>query len=50
MAQPSEPPKSDKDIQAVWAAEIERRVRRVLRGEGRFEDWDDIREQLRPKR
>lgn len=38
----------DEDVEAAWAAEIERRVRRALRGEGEFEDWDDIRDQLRP--
>jgi hypothetical protein len=38
----------DEQIEAAWAAEIERRARRVLAGEGEFEDWEKIREQLRP--
>jgi putative addiction module component (TIGR02574 family) len=40
----------DEDVEAAWAAEIERRARRVLAGEGEFEDWETIREQLRPGR
>lgn len=38
----------DEDVEAAWAAEIERRARGVLAGEGEFEDWKKIREQLRP--
>jgi putative addiction module component (TIGR02574 family) len=38
----------DDDVEAAWAAEIERRARRVLAGEGEFEDWEDIRDGLRP--
>jgi putative addiction module component (TIGR02574 family) len=38
----------DEDVEAAWAAEIEHRARRVLAGEGEFEDWETIREQLRP--
>lgn len=36
------------DVEAAWAAEIERRARKALAGEGVFEDWESIREQLRP--
>jgi putative addiction module component (TIGR02574 family) len=38
----------DEDAEAAWAAEIEQRARRVLAGEGEFEDWETIRERLRP--
>jgi len=36
-------------VEAAWAAEIESRVKRVTAGDGKFEDWGEIREQLRPK-
>ncbi len=36
-------------VEAAWAAEIERRVRRVTDGQAHFEDWETVREQLRPK-
>lgn len=31
------------DIEAVWAAEIERRARRVLAGESPGTPWEDVR-------
>ena len=31
------------DVEAAWAAEIERRARRVLRGESFGEPWEDVR-------
>ena len=33
-------------VQAAWAAEIERRARRVLRGESAGESWEDVRERI----
>jgi len=39
---------ADEDVEAAWAAEIQRRVERVSAGDGVFEDWDTVREQLRP--
>jgi putative addiction module component (TIGR02574 family) len=38
----------DSDVEAAWAAELESRARKVLAGEGKFEDWDVVRERLRP--
>lgn len=38
----------DNDVEAAWAVEIEHRARRVLNGEGEFEDWETIRDELRP--
>jgi putative addiction module component (TIGR02574 family) len=40
-------------VQAAWAAEIERRARRVLAGESAGVPWDDVRrraESERPRR
>jgi putative addiction module component (TIGR02574 family) len=34
------------DIEAAWAAEIERRARRVLAGESSGTPWDDVRTQV----
>jgi putative addiction module component (TIGR02574 family) len=39
----------EEDVEAAWAAEIQRRVERVSAGEGEFEDWDTVRERLRPR-
>lgn len=39
----------DEDVEAAWAAEIQRRAERVLAGEAEFEDWDTVREGLRPR-
>lgn len=38
----------DEDVEAAWAVELEQRARQVLAGKGEFEDWETIREQLRP--
>ena len=38
-----ETPEDKTDVQAVWAAEIERRARRVLRGESKGTAWDEVR-------
>ncbi len=40
---------ADEEVEAAWAAEIQRRVARVSAGDGAFESWDTVREQLRPK-
>ena len=31
------------DVEAVWAAEIEKRARRVMAGESRGVPWEDVR-------
>jgi putative addiction module component (TIGR02574 family) len=33
-------------MQAAWAAEIERRARRVLAGESAGEPWEDVRDRI----
>lgn len=33
-------------VQAAWAAEIERRARRVLAGESVGEPWEDVRDRV----
>jgi putative addiction module component (TIGR02574 family) len=35
------------DIEGAWAAEIERRARRVLAGESSGTPWEEVRERLR---
>lgn len=37
------PPEGKADVEAAWAAEIERRARRVLRGESNGASWDEVR-------
>jgi putative addiction module component (TIGR02574 family) len=39
----------DEDVEEAWAAEIERRARRVLEGDAEFEDWEAVRLELRPR-
>ncbi len=47
LASLDEPPASDPaTVQAQWAAEIERRARRVLSGESAGEPWEDVRERI----
>lgn len=36
-------PEGVADVEAAWAAEIERRARRVLRAESSGTSWDDVR-------
>jgi putative addiction module component (TIGR02574 family) len=36
-------PEEEADVEAAWAAEIERRARRVLRGESAGAPWDEVR-------
>lgn len=35
------------DVEAAWAAEIERRARRVLRGESAGEPWESVRDRIK---
>jgi putative addiction module component (TIGR02574 family) len=34
------------EVEAAWAAEIERRARRVLSGESAGEPWEDVRQRV----
>jgi len=34
------------EVEAAWAAEIERRARRVLSGESAGEPWEDVRDRI----
>jgi putative addiction module component (TIGR02574 family) len=36
-------PEDSADVEAAWAAEIERRARRVLNGESDGAPWDEVR-------
>jgi putative addiction module component (TIGR02574 family) len=36
----------DSDVETEWAREIERRARRVLRGDSAGEPWDSVRERI----
>ncbi len=38
-------PDETADVEAAWAAEIDRRARRVLRGESRGASWNEVRSQ-----
>ncbi|OGQ77319.1 MAG: hypothetical protein A2289_00155 [Deltaproteobacteria bacterium RIFOXYA12_FULL_58_15] len=38
----------DEDVEAAWAAEIQRRVQKVRSGQAQFDDWDAVKERLRP--
>ncbi|MCA9561380.1 MAG: addiction module protein [Myxococcales bacterium] len=40
----------DVDVEAAWADEIERRIRRVRAGQGEFQSWDEVVRDLRPRR
>ncbi len=47
LASLDEPAASDPaTVQAQWAAEIERRARRVLSGESAGEPWEDVRARI----
>ncbi len=37
---------TEPDAEAMWAAEIERRARRVLAGETQGEPWEQVRDRL----
>jgi putative addiction module component (TIGR02574 family) len=36
----------DKEVEAAWAAEIERRARRVLSGESKGTAWEEVKQRL----
>jgi putative addiction module component (TIGR02574 family) len=40
---------TDEDVEAAWAAEIERRARRVLSGESDGTDWAEARARVFPR-
>jgi putative addiction module component (TIGR02574 family) len=40
----------DEDADAAWAAEIERRLQAIDRGEVRLIPWDDVMQELRGRR
>jgi hypothetical protein len=46
LASLDEPVESSADVEAAWAAEIERRARRVLSGESAGEPWADVRDRI----
>jgi putative addiction module component (TIGR02574 family) len=39
----------DDDVEAAWAAEIQRRVERVRSGEAKGRPWPEVREHLKPR-
>ncbi len=39
----------DEDVEAAWAAELERRVEAARAGRGGFEDWQAVRDRLRAR-
>jgi putative addiction module component (TIGR02574 family) len=41
-----EPAEIAQDVEAAWAAEIERRARRVLGGEATGEPWPEVRQRV----
>jgi putative addiction module component (TIGR02574 family) len=42
-------PEEMADVEAAWAAEIERRARRVLKGDTNGAPWDDVRRRAEAK-
>jgi putative addiction module component (TIGR02574 family) len=40
----------DEDVEAAWAAEIERRVTRALKGESQGSDWSAVRARIEQTR
>ena len=42
-------PEERADVEAAWAAEIERRARRVLKGDANGAPWDDVRRRAEAK-
>jgi len=41
---------SEDDVEAAWAAEIQRRVQRVRSGEAKGRPWPEVRERLERRR
>jgi putative addiction module component (TIGR02574 family) len=46
LASLDEPTENPAEVEAAWAAEIERRARRVLSGESVGEPWADVRDRI----
>ena len=46
LASLDEPTENPAEVEAAWAAEIERRARRVLSGESAGEPWEDVRDRI----
>ena len=46
LASLDEPTENVAEVEAAWAAEIERRARRVLSGESAGEPWQDVRDRI----
>jgi putative addiction module component (TIGR02574 family) len=43
-------PEADEDVDAAWAAEIERRVTAIDNGEARLIPWDDVMREIRERK
>jgi putative addiction module component (TIGR02574 family) len=46
LASLDEPMENPAEVEAAWAAEIERRARRVQSGESAGEPWEDVRDRI----
>lgn len=46
LASLDSPAEDPAEVEAAWAAEIERRARRVLAGDTAGEPWDDVRRRI----
>jgi len=46
LASLDETMENPEEVEAAWAAEIERRARRVLSGESAGESWEDVRNRI----
>jgi putative addiction module component (TIGR02574 family) len=46
LASLDEPMENPAEVEAAWAAETERRARRVLSGESAGEPWKDVRDRI----
>ena len=46
LASLDEPREDPAEVEAAWAAEIERRASRVLSGESAGESWEDVRDRI----
>jgi putative addiction module component (TIGR02574 family) len=46
LASLDEPMENPTEVETAWAAEIERRARRVLSGESLGESWEDVRDRV----
>jgi putative addiction module component (TIGR02574 family) len=41
---------TDEDVDAAWAAEIQRRIEAIDKGEVKLVPWDDVMEEMRRRR